>query len=247
MTTTPFNRSVLIVAIVVLLGAGGYVAHLSRITGYVTASTSPSPSSTAQPIEARATASPSPEPTGNFVEDENIVFHFPDDMVSPGGDVIPGSSNVLDWSVTDIASADAPLGYDSANFLADRTALQHGDPSVDFGQSVAGSLKMIEVPGAIGKEHTVLQQIDVCDVTFIKEAIFYRGDKVYRISSQADPETIEKANPSYFTKDSANCGGKTVWKNAQGFYNDLITGKTDRASQEWYADLGKILPTIQFK
>ncbi|MDO8585124.1 MAG: Ser-Thr-rich GPI-anchored membrane family protein [bacterium] len=154
---------------------------------------------------------------------------------------------------------DAPLGYGIDNALKDKNALSQGDPSVPLGMPVAGSLKMLTVKSALAKELVLLQELDVCDVRFDRQAVIYKDHYQIILSwsyNGADAlkgTDIQKNNPSYFGGGECSKSENIFWtykdkrdSSADVFYADLVAGKTDPVSQNWFTAFDKIVKTFQF-
>ena len=139
---------------------------------------------------------------------------------------------------------DFPLGFNKENIFKDKTALEKNDPSVHFDFGITDSYKTISIPGALGKEFIVLQQFEVCDVQFTKQALIYRDD--YNIRLIWRGKEIAENNPSYFASNTVECGNLKVWRDKEGFYENLVEGKTDTVSQKWINDFDQILSTFKF-
>jgi hypothetical protein len=141
---------------------------------------------------------------------------------------------------------DAPLGYSKDNFIKDREALKNGDSTVSF--DFSGKAEMLDILGAVGKKYNVFGRFDVCSMAFERMAIIYQGDNVIRLSWVLDDnDEIIKNNPIYFAIDQANCGDQKVWNRENNtFFSDLLAGKTDKLSQDWYWNFDKVLTTFKF-
>ena len=139
-----------------------------------------------------------------------------------------------------------PMGYDKTNIAKDKEALSNGDPSISFGMPVPNSLKMLAVETALAKELTILSELEVCNVQFDREAIIYKGDYQIVLSWEYAGTDIQRNNPDYFKIDTANCGSDKIWKDSAAFYSDLVAGKTDSVSQNWFTNFDKIIKTFQF-
>lgn len=154
----------------------------------------------------------------------------------------------FDVTVNDLDTMeDAPLGYDKTNALRDNEALANGDPSTSFGSAMKYSLKKLSVKDALAKELTILSQIEICNVQFRRQAIIYKDNYQIILSWWYGGSNLLSANnPNYFTTDSKNCGSEKIWKDASGFYSDLMGGTTDSISQNWFISFDEIIKTIQF-
>jgi len=177
-----------------------------------------------------------------------FTFKYPTNAAEAGQSNKKDSGLVFSVTINNLDTMkDAPLGYDKANALKDKTALSKGDPSTSFGQAVPSSLKMLSITNALAKELTVLQQLEVCDVQFNRQAIIYKDNYQIILSWMYAGSDIQKNNPSYFKTDSSNCGlTSTDWSDSNKFYTDLVAGKTDSVSQNWFTNFDAIIKTLQF-
>jgi hypothetical protein len=177
-----------------------------------------------------------------------FTFKYPANANISGGDK-KDSGLTLRVSVSKLDSTsddDAPLGYDSANFLKDRAALSKGDPSTSFGQAEPSSLKMLSITNALAKEYIIFRQLEVCDVQFNRQANIYKDDYLISLDWTYNGSAIQNNNPSYFKIDSKNCGSYGMWKDYRVFYTDLVAGKTDSVSQNWFTSFDEIISTFKF-
>jgi len=138
---------------------------------------------------------------------------------------------------------DAPLGYDKASALKDKTALANGDPS---GLPGRGNLKMLNIPSALAKEFVTFQEIEICNVQFDHAAMIYKDNYRIQLHLTYNGSAIQNNNPSYFKTDSKNCGSDKIWGDSGAFYKDLVAGKTDSVSQNWFTIFDKIISTFKF-
>lgn len=179
-------------------------------------------------------------------------FSYPKDIVVFEDDSTNTKSISLFISTEKIATIGfQPNGYDYDNAIADKAAIEKGDPTVRVSWPVHGSNKLLNIGGAIGKEFTVLMVYDTTDVGFEKTAVIYHGDDRIIIGlDYNDIDKIVQENLGYFMKDEYGTTNSLVWKNnpdgTQKFYNDLVAGKTGPISQNWYKNFDEIITTLKF-
>lgn len=245
--------------IITLLGAIGYLVLVQKtvpvvaqpaatITSLPEASSEPSPSPSLEP-----TPSPTPDLTADWIKYNNKKNSF--ELKYPANAVINDSvsSQAAKWpeadlyvyaeKINDIKSM--PFGYDKANILKDKSALEANDVKGFIGNSTN---EIINIKGAIGKKYTMLSQADVCDVQFTREALIYKKDYLIRLKwVNRNVDEVVVQNPDYFTVDSKNCGKKNkAWKDGSSFYDALISDKADVAIQKWFKDFDLIISTFNF-
>lgn len=220
--------------------------------------------STASPV-AVASSTSAPTSTANWKTYTDSVtgmsFKYPDyayiaDSTSPKGGLankIQLSVNVYPLAVS--GCSDQPMGWDCANLEKDRAAIKKGDPTTPI--AMGGHYKLITTPGIIGKQFTILSQLEVCNVGFSQTAVIYHGDnnnmggEAIEITASGNVASIEKANPTYFSLDASMCGS-LAWKQASDmaamgdYYTNLVAGKTDAYSQQWFKTIDQIMPTVAF-
>jgi len=200
----------------------------------------------------RALAASSANSTTNWKTYTNstvgFTFKYPTNASEADQSGIKDSGLVFGVTINNLNTMqDAPLGYDKANALKDKTALSKGDPSTSFGQAMPSSLKMLSITNVLAKELTILQQLEVCNVQFNRQAIIYKDNYQIILSWVYAGSDIENNNAHYFKTDSVNCGEtSTDWSDSNKFYADLVAGKTDSVSQKWFTDFDAVIKTLQF-
>lgn len=143
------------------------------------------------------------------------------------------------------------------------TMIAGGKSAVLFDFALDNTSKLITTPGLAGNESTSLNGPVAASITFSRFAVIYHGDiasdngEAIVLSAFGNEKQIETANPNYFTKigchsdenpndpnyNAPNCTG---YKDVNAFYADLVAGKTDSISQQWYKTIDQILPTVTF-
>ena len=100
----------------------------------------------------------------------------------------------------------------------------------------------------MGKEGIVTSVIDVCSTQLNRTAYIYYDDYRLTIGFNFNITDLENNNPSYFKTDPVECSGK-MWAATGGgnFITDLMAGKTDKKTQDWYKDFDKTISTLNFK
>ncbi|OQA21424.1 MAG: Peptidoglycan-N-acetylmuramic acid deacetylase PdaC [Actinobacteria bacterium ADurb.Bin346] len=147
---------------------------------------------------------------------------------------------IVSFSKADISSFSndsiSIAGYTKELAQQDIAKLKEGSfgPNVDFGYEP--SQKVIKLNGTYAKDFLVLSRFEVCNVTFEREIIFYRGNFQYIINIMGIEDRIKNSVRQYFKTDSENCGDELVWDfDKQGqFYNALTGGTASEEAMEWY-------------
>jgi len=185
-------------------------------------------------------------------EKYGFTFKYPDSVQVVVGDTKSTSGDIyvsLEKSYIKDLPESAPMGNDKETALSDATAISTGDASVSIGMPVKGSSKILNIDGGVAKETTTLAVLEVCNVQFKRTAYIYsNGQNPFRIAVSVianNVDSLKVANSKYFVADASNCGGEKRWKDTETFYKDLISGKTDPISQEWYGLFNEIISTFQ--
>jgi len=187
-------------------------------------------------------------------EDKLLGFSFKYPIDVKLSDLIKSSEekiqlNVLVTPVDELADA-APFGYTKATALSDRESLKNGK----FGKHLQGLRESHEVIKIVddvnAKVFTILQEIEVCNVQFVRKAIFYYKGNQIILSFSAPKDNIISENSEYFSTEPANCGEMTIWSTDDNsplrFYQALAAGQTVGQSQYWYDTFNQILSTFKF-
>lgn len=183
-----------------------------------------------------------------FQENDGFQFKY-QDGVTINSAAKANKGELLGVEVVKMADiVDGPSGNTKENIYKDKAAIKNGDPTTPFYWGMPESYKIINIPGAVGKEFITLRAFDVCDVQFTKTAFIYKDD--YRITLHWEyyGDEVTANNSNYFTLNPENCGEQKIWKEGgtDTFYKDLIAGKTDSVSQKWAIDFDQIISSIKF-
>ncbi len=132
---------------------------------------------------------------------------------------------------------DDPRGYDKEILTMLRDDLK------------SGKVKSY-ISGLYAKETLTTTLFEVCSVMFLHTLNVFDGNDTmvhleYSLES-SDRTAAIKNNPSHFTKDAANCGNESIWKENSNFESDLAAGITDSLTQQWYKDFALIAKSFKF-
>lgn len=140
---------------------------------------------------------------------------------------------------------DEPLGFTKETAYQDMASLSLGNYGNKVGFPINESEKVFEIGNINGKTFSSFANMEICGVVFGRIAIVYHDD--YQIIiSYIGPQSFSKQLGTYMTTDSNNCGSSLIWKNSQGFYQDLLNGRAPKEIQEWYSNFDQILSTFKF-
>jgi hypothetical protein len=147
--------------------------------------------------------------------------------------------------ITEI-SENLPLGLDRATALQDKVSIANGDPSIGINGGDKNAFKLLTIVGATGKSSVVTSLIDVCNISLRRTAYIYRNDYRIVVTYNYYLPDLESGNPSYFDVNDG-CVGK-VWADSQGssFVTDLLAGKTDKKTQDWYTEFDRTIKSLTF-
>lgn len=140
---------------------------------------------------------------------------------------------------------DRPSGFTKEAAYQDMASLSKGNYGNKVAFPVNGSEKVFEIGDIKGKTYSSFSNMDICGVVFARTAILYRNN--YQIIiNYLGPQSLSKQLGAYMTTDPSNCGTSLIWKDSQGFYQDLLTGQAPKEIQEWYSNFDQILSTFKF-
>ncbi|WP_156921462.1 hypothetical protein [Desulfovibrio inopinatus] len=154
--------------------------------------------------------------------------------------------------LSQLEPGDGPFDASRKIALEDRQALRQGQFGAEPPFAVPASQRVRPIPGRLhAKVFTTLAEFEICSVVFEQTAIFYRGDTQIRIRLMAAPDAVMNQNPTFFTRDPAQCGQQLIWnfpRNADiipVFYERMLNHQTGPASAAWLSTFQTILDNLR--
>ena len=141
-----------------------------------------------------------------------------------------------------------------ADALAQRTALNKGQPTVADGWEETGLSDIVRLPsGRNAVIYPWYSPFEICGMEFTMNAVFFVGDRRVTITYTVPPAAIIKEAPNYFVYDKANCHA-TIWKHQEKdddvlerFHAAVKAGRVGPTANAWYADFRAILASLHQK
>lgn len=140
-----------------------------------------------------------------------------------------------------------------ADVLAQRAALNKGQPTVADGWEEAGLSDIVRLPiGSYAVIYPWYSPFDICELEFTMNAVFFVGDRRVSIRYSVPPAAIIREAPNYFVHDEANCRA-TIWKHPEPddllerFHEAVKAGRLGPAANAWYSDFIAILASLRQK
>ena len=198
--------------------------------------------------------SPSPDPTEGwktYTNELGFSFKYPQGVNLENN--LRSSEDEIIFSVqsTPIDKIiDFTFNYTKATALSDKASLEKGIFGIHL-QGLKESEEVVKISDNIYvKIFTILQELEVCNVQFIRKAIFYYKDSQIILAFSAPRKKVVLENKEYFSTDEANCGSIDIWpigdNTPQKFYQALKDNKTSGLSQYWFNTFDQILSTFKF-
>lgn len=228
-------KVILLVFAVVLVGVLGYLVWQQNNTQDDTDYSLPKASQKTTETTAESTTKVYTDSTNKF------GFSYPKtaELATASDSKTSSSATRLSVAVYNLKTMeDQPLGYDKATLTALRNDL------------AAGNVKTF-VTGLNAKATMTLRQLEVCDMQFTYTLDVFKEDMLVSINysiNSSQYANVVKNNPTYFAKDTTNCGTSDVWKDTgeENFRNDVAAGKTDTITQSWYKDFDALAKSFAF-
>lgn len=139
---------------------------------------------------------------------------------------------------------DEPMGYDLETALKDKAALERGSNLNNTNNNFPEARKLIKIDGLNARTEISLQEIEICDVRFIRKLVFYNNEHQIILYLSAPSSYVDEM-PEYFTTNPENCSNFPVWKSPETFYNDLISKIAPKIALDWYSLFDEIISTIK--
>jgi len=240
---------IILIIFTIALGATGGVFGYQYVQKQKLFQTQPSPTPVVQQ------PSPSPDPTEGWETYTNETFRFslqyPQDVKLTDSfkysedEIILSVQNAPIDEITDFT-----FNYTKATALSDKISLEKGIFGIHL-QGLKESEEVVKISDNIyAKVFTILQELEACNVQFIRKAIFYYKDNQIILTLSAPKEKIISENKEYFSTNQANCGLSNIWPinddSPQRFYQALKGNKTSNLSQYWFNTFDQILSTFKF-
>jgi len=240
--------SVIFFILTIALGATGGVFGYQYVQRQKLFQAQPSPEPTVQQ------PSPSPDPTEGWKTYENQLgfsLKYPQDVKLENSLRLSEDEIIFSVQSTPIDKIiDFTFNYTKATALSDKASLEKGIFGIHL-QGLKESEEVVKISDNIYvKIFTILQELEVCNVQFIRKAIFYYKDSQIILAFSAPRKKVVLENKEYFSTDEANCGSIDIWpigdNTPQKFYQALKDNKTSGLSQYWFNTFDQILSTFKF-
>jgi len=241
--------AILVLFFVSLVGIGLLAFQNFQLRSQIKSMKNANSDSSAPVSEAAATELPAQKTQTGWLEYQDdaagIKLKYPEDIIlnqdQKGKDKL--ALNVRSKDLNNYK--DEPMGLNLKSSLAEKKMLENGENPFDNHTNVyPEARRIIKLGDTQALMNISLQQIEVCDVRFIRSLVLYNKNHQILISLSAPQSYIAKM-PQYFTEDKENCGDVPTWKSTEIFYNDLIRGKAPKLALDWYSLFDEIVETIE--
>lgn len=179
------------------------------------------------------------------VPEAGITLRYPPrvTLVAPHQHDQPGLTLSLQANQIDQleATEDAPFPFSQTVATQDQQALEEGlfGAVPDF--PVRGSEAVMPLTEVLhAKSYAVFSQLDFCNVSFQRLAVLYhRGHQVV-LTLSADIAAIQRQNPTFFTRDAAQCGDALIWNYQEypdapeRFYHQIKNRQRQGLAADWF-------------